>query len=217
MSKNIKDQLSNIKYFGQRGFTLIELTVSIFGFTLIIWGLVGLISNIFFSSSQQSGLLSDTDQARRLAFQISTELRDGQTASNGAYVLDTASDQQIIFYSNIATQGPGIERIRYFVQNGKLWKGITGYNGSSYNTSTEQTLVVQNNLANGGAPVFYYYDGSYTGSAAQPPLGQSVRVIQVKFVKVNLQIYNKAGVNNANIYTTTAGATLRNLKTNLGQ
>ena len=77
----------------QSGFTLIELLVAIFGFGLIIWGLIGLMSNIFFSSGQQSGLLSDTDQARRLAFQIAKELRNGQTGSNGSYVLDTAGDQ----------------------------------------------------------------------------------------------------------------------------
>ena len=36
-----------------------------------------------------------TDQARNLAFQIASELRNGQSGANGAYVLDTAADQQI--------------------------------------------------------------------------------------------------------------------------
>jgi hypothetical protein len=44
-----------------------------------------------------------------------------------------------------------------------------------------------------------------------------VNATQVKFVKVNLQIYNKAGITNKNTYTITASAAIRNLKTNLGQ
>ncbi|MBI5530949.1 MAG: type II secretion system protein [Candidatus Doudnabacteria bacterium] len=200
----------------QQGFTLIELLIAIFGFTLIIWGLISLVSNVFFASKTQSGLLSDIDQARRLAFQITTELRSGQTGNNGSYVLDTAGNQQIIFYGN-SDMDSGVERIRYFAQNGSLYKGVTEYNGTTYNTTTEKTILVQSNLANGANPVFYYYDGSYTGSSSQSPLSQPVNVTQVKFIKVAIQIYNKAGVKNTNIYTVNASATIRNLKTNLGQ
>ncbi len=199
------------------GFTIIELLVVIFGFSLIVWGLIALVSNILSFSNQQSGLLSDTDQARSLAFQIASELRNAQTGSNGGYVLDTAATGTIIFYSPVADMDTGIEKVRYFVQNGQLWKGVTDYNGSSYNTSTEKTSIVQKDLANGFTPVFYYYDGSYVGSSTQTSLAVPVNVTQVKFVKVNIQIYNKAGVKNTNTYTVTAGAAIRNLKTNLGQ
>jgi len=198
------------------GFTLIELTVALFGFSLIVWGLIALFSGIFTSSSQQSGLLSDSDQARKLAFQIATELRNGQTGTNGAYVLDTAGDQQIVYYSPNADNDASVEKVRYFVQNGKLWKGIIEYSGG-YSTSTEKTAIVQNDLANGVNPVFYYYDGTYTGSSTQVSLSQPVNPTLVKFVKVSLQIYNKAGVKNTNTYTVTASAAIRNLKTNLGQ
>ena len=201
----------------QKGFTLIELLVVIFCFSLIIWGMVGLISNLFTVYNQQSGLLSDQDQARKLAYQIAFELRNGQTASNGAYVLDTAAAQQIIFYTNIDST-PAVERVRYYVQSGQLWKGVIYYNGSGYNTSSEVTLLVQKDLANGANPVFYYYDGTYTGSSTQASLAQPVNVTQVKYVQVQLQLYNKAGVaGKPSTYNVTVGASIRNLKTNLGQ
>lgn len=199
------------------GFTIVELMVVIFGFALIVWGLIALVSNIFFFSNQQGGLLSDVDLARRLGFQIVSELRNAQTGQTGAYVLDTAGDQQIIYYSPNADTDSSVERIRYFVQNSQVFKGVTEYAAGSYNTSTEQTSVVLKNLANGASPIFYYYDGSYTGSTTQTSLAQPVNVTAVKFVKVSLQIYNKAGVKNTNTYTITAGAAIRNLKTNLGQ
>jgi len=221
--KNLPSRL-NVKNSTKSGagFTIIELLVVIFGFSLIAWGLIALVSNIFTFSNQQSGLLSDADQARNLAFQIASELRNAQTGSNGAYVLDTAATGTVIFYSPNADVTPDIEKVRYFVQNNQLWKGVTDYNpgapsvSTAYSTSTEQTFVVQKDLANGSAPVFYYYDGTYVGSSTQASLSAPVNVTQVKFIKVNIQIYNKAGVKNTNTYSVTAGAAIRNLKTNLG-
>ncbi len=199
------------------GFTIVELLVVIFGFSLIAWGLIALVSSMFSFSNQQSGLLSDIDLARNLAFQIASELRNAQTGSDGSYVLNTAATGTVIFYSPLADTDPGVERVRYFVQNGQLWKGVTEYSGGSYNLGTEKTVMVQKDLANGASPVFYFYDGSYIGSSTQTSLAMPVNVTQVKFVKVNLQIYNKAGVKNTNTFTVTAGAAIRNLKTNLGQ
>ena len=200
----------------EAGFSIVEMMVVIFGFTLIIGGLLTLFSGIFTTSNQQLGLLSDTDQARKLAFSIANELRNAQLGQNGSYVLDTAATSTLIFYSN-ADIDASIERIRYFVQNGQLWKGVVDYNGTVYDTSTEKTYLVQSNLANGANPVFYYYDGSYIGSSTQSSLAMPVNVVQVKFVKINLQIYNKAGAKKINTYTVTASGAIRNLKTNLAQ
>lgn len=199
------------------GFTLIEVLVTIFGFSLISVGLIALVSNLFTSSYQQSGLLADTDQARKIAFGIVGELRNAETSSTGAYSLDTAQAQQLIFYANV-DGGPDVERVRYFTQSGKLYKGILKPTGSplTYNPANEKTFVVQNNLANGSSPIFYYYDGSFDGTIDNY-LTQPVNVTQVKLVKVELRIYNKAGVLNSNFYTVTASGTIRNLKTNLGE
>ncbi len=198
------------------GFTLIETVVAIFAFAIIMIGLVALISQIITGSRKQSDLLADTDQARKVAFGIVNELRNAQTGLNGAYALETAGNQQIVYYSN-SDRDTNIERIRYYLQNGKLYKGIVEYNGSSYPTSTEFSTLMQNDVANSSStPLFYYYDSSYVGSSTQASLTQPVNVTAVKYVKVNLQVYNKAGVKNTNFFTITAGGTVRNLKTNLG-
>jgi len=197
------------------GFTLMEMVVAIFCFCLIAAGMIGLISAMFTINRQQGGLLSDQDQARKLAFGIMSELRNCQSSSLGAYAIDTAQDQQLIFYSNVDSD-QAIEKIRYFVQNGQLWKGVTKPGGSplGYYPASEVTTMVQNNLANGASPIFYYYDDSYTGT--QSALAQPVNIANINFVRISLSIYNKAGVNNANTYTVTASAAIRNLKTNLG-
>jgi hypothetical protein len=98
-----------------------------------------------------------------------------------------------------------------------LYKGVVEYNGTSYPTSTEVSVLVQNDIANSSTtPLFYYYDNSYVGSSTQTSLAQPVSVTAVKYLKINLKVYNKAGVLNNNFFTLTAGGTIRNLKTNLG-
>lgn len=199
----------------QTGFTLIELVIAIFLFSLIAYGIIFLTSNIFTSAKGQTSLLADTDQARKLVFQIVGELRNATYGSDGGYPLNSAQDQQLVFYSNVNTDIYP-ERIRYYVQNNKLYKGVTNWNGSIYNLATEQVTLVQNDLANGANPVFYYYSDSYTGSSTQSALSQPVNIPQVKYIKINLQLINVAGGTKSGVYVVSSGASFRNLKTNLG-
>jgi type II secretory pathway pseudopilin PulG len=200
----------------RQGFTLVELIIAIAGFTIIILGVVSLTSNVFTTNRQQGTLLADQDQARKLAFTAMTELRNGVASNVGAYALAEASAQQLTFYSDI-DGGTDVERIRYFLQNGELKKGIVKPTGNplAYNFGTETITTVQKNVANGANPIFYYYDGSYTG-VTENPLAQPVNVTSVKLVKISLDISNKAGVRNTNKYTVTAIGAVRSLKTNLG-
>jgi len=198
------------------GFTLIEVITTIAIFVLLAYGTLALVSDLIFSSSRQSGLLSGSDQARKTASGIINELRNASTSSTGAYPLAEALDDQLIFYSN-TDGGSDIERVRYFVNAGALYRGLLKPLGSplTYNPANETVDVVQNDLGNGSSPMFYYYDDSYDGTFDNYLL-QPVNINDVKHIKVKLEIINTGGITNANTYTVTAEATVRNLKTNLG-
>jgi prepilin-type N-terminal cleavage/methylation domain-containing protein len=198
----------------KKGFTLVEVIVTIFVFSLLAVGLVALISNMFTNSNKQSLLLSGSDQARKVANGFTNEMRNATTGNTGAYSIGQADNQTLVFYSNI-DNAPDIERIRYFVQSGTLRKGVTKYSGGTYNPANETLTLIQNDLGNGATPVFYYYDGNYDGTT-ETPLTQPVNLNQIKYVKINLMIINRGGQTNSRTYTVTAGAAVRNLKTNLG-
>ncbi len=188
----------------------------IFIFSTVLIAVITVGANLYTASNKQGALLSGEDQARKLVFQMVNELRNSKAGSDGSYQLELASDQQLIFHVN-TDGGSDVERVNYYLQNAKLYKGTTKYSGGTYNTSTQTSLVVQSDLISTSTPIFYYYDGNYTGSSTQSSLAQPVNVTQVKFVKVNLQIANKAGVKNQNFYTVSGGGAIRSLKTNLGQ
>ncbi len=200
----------------KKGFTLIEMIIGIVIFVVLSLGVVALVSNVLVSSNTQSTLLANSDQARKVGTGLMNELRNAQVSSTGAYPLDTAGDQTLIFYSNI-DGGSDMERVRYYVQNGKLYKGVIKASGNplTYNPANETSAAVQDNLANGAGPLFYYYDGTYEGTSTQVSLVQPVSVTQVKFVKLDLKVYNKGGVANNNFYSVTASGSIRNLKDNL--
>lgn len=198
----------------KKGFSLVEAIVSVAIFTLIVLGIVALVPFIFSSAKSQSVLLSNNEQAIKVSFNLMKELRNAITAANGAYPLETAANQQLVFYTDTGTR---VDRINYFIQGGVLKKGITQPTGSPpvYNLGQEVVTTIQNDVANGANPLFYYYNDTYNG-VTDTPLTLPVNLNQVKFIKINLSIYNKGGRVNANSYTVTAGGTIRNLKTNLG-
>lgn len=197
-------------------FTLVEAIVTVAIFSLIAYGIIALVSGILVGSSREERLLTGSDQARRVAGNLMRELRNATISSIGGYALAQASPLQLVFYSNIDTD-PDRERLNYYVQNGKLYRGVIKPSGNplAYNPASEQVVVVQNDVANGAEPLFKYYDGSYDG-VTDNPLGEPVALTEVKFVKMNLLIINRGGVSGLNTFRVTAGGAIRNLKTNLG-
>lgn len=196
------------------GFTLIEVIMTIAIFSVIAYGVIALVSNLFSNARQQGSLLTGADQARKVAFNLTNELRNAATGANGAYSIGQADNQQLVFYANIDNT-PDVEKIRYYLSAGKLYKGVTKPTGSVYNPGNESVIAVEDNVANGGNPLFYYYDGSYDGTVDNF-LAQPVNIPLIRAIKLNLQVYKTGGVANTTTYTVTALGTVRNLKTNLG-
>ncbi len=197
------------------GFTLIEVVVVIGIFGLISGGVITLVSSVFVQSSKQGESIADTDQARKLSNKLTQELRNAVYGENGAYPLNSAGNQEIIFFSNVDSDDE-VERVRYYLQSGALYKGIVQPTGSpySYNPAQEVAEKVQSSVANNSTPLFYYYNDSYDGITGTA-LTQPVNVAQVNFIKLNLILSNKAASSNVT-YTVTGGSSIRNLKTNLG-
>lgn len=200
------------------GFTLIEVSVSIFVFAVIAAGLISLVSSILTNSQKQETLLYNASQARRLTFKIMEEIREATQSNSGAYPLVTTEDQQLIFFTNL-DGGADVERVRYFIQSGTLRRGVVKPTGSplAYNMGTEIVATIQQDVANTGVtPLFYYYDDTYSG-AVDNYLISPVDITDVRYIKMDLKIFNKGGVTNTSTYSITTSGTLRNLKTNLDE
>ena len=203
------------EYFKQKGFTLIEVMVTLAIIAVLILGAATMLNDIFTNSSQELLSMSNIDGARSALSTFSNEIRNATIGSDGSFALNQAGDSQIIFYSNFRTGGV-VARIRYYVSGNVLYKGVVlpACSPLAYNLSSESVRPVAEGITNGGTPVFYYYDGNYSGITVA--LSQPVNINHVRFVRVNLMVSNQITAKDTSTFPITTGAAIRSLKDNLG-
>ena len=203
------------KKYNQSGFTLVETIMTIFIFSIIMLGTSLMLKDIFANARQQYSASDSTDQARRVANDFIKEIRNANYGANGAYPVNQATDTQIIFFST-APKGDGtISKVRYYIINNTLFKGITNPTGIpvSYN-GQEIITTLLSKMSLGANPLFYYYDGSYNGNGSS--LTSPINLNQVKYIKINLTVLKQLISTSNTTFTVLAGGSIRNLKNNLG-
>lgn len=199
-----------------KGFTIIELIISICLFSILIFVVVSMLLNVFSNPERSLSALENIDIARVVASDFANEVRNASVANDGSYPLNQATENQIIFYSNYESSGPTVmNRIRYYVENNNLYKGVVIPSGSplTYNLLSEEVSTLLTGLENGLDPAFYYYDGDYNGSGSE--LSEPISLTSVKFVKINL-VTPRISDEQGSTFLVNAGAAIRNLKDNLG-
>lgn len=204
------------KKFARRadtGVTLIELLVALSVFTLLTLIIFAFQRNIF----RVNGILSqhlDTQRETRSVFsKISAEVRSLSPSSTGAYPIMEASDDQFVFHSDIDNDGSK-ERLRYFLENGTLKRGVLKPSGDplAYDPADEAVADVVSNVANGAEPVFEYYDTDYNGATA--PLPANANVQDIRLVKITVLVDADPNQLPEPVAVTTQ-VSMRNLKDNL--
>jgi prepilin-type N-terminal cleavage/methylation domain-containing protein len=193
----------------QKGFTIVETIVSVAIFAIMIFAILFFVTDVFNTTGFQRKIFDNNDSARKLATVFTNEMRASVVSSTGSFPIESAGTQQIIFYTKSATT---VNRVRYYLQSGVLYKGITIPTGNPpiYNLAQEISSPVQPAMATaGGDAIFTYYDGD--GNA----LAQPVNVTQIRNIQMALKIYLQGSKNSTNTYTVTTSATVRNLKDNL--
>lgn len=171
--------------FNKKGFTILEAIVAVAIFVLLAIAIISLYLFSDYSKNVVWEQLSTQNEGRKTAQDFVNELRTAKISGVGAYPLESATSQQIIFYSDIDADGSA-ERIRYFKDGTDFKKGVIEPSGSPilYNPAGETINVIAHDVANGNDPVFYYYDENFSGD--EESLVQPVNVTRVRVVKISL-------------------------------
>lgn len=209
-------KFKNKKINSTNGFTLVETMVVIFIFSLLALGISQLSNVIFKDIKQNMSSLDNLDSARSIASKFTNEIRSASYGNDGGYPLYQVGNSQIIFYSNYGQSPNVVAKIRYFLSGTTLKKGVIvpTTNPVSYSSLLEKITNVQYNVKN--SILFYYYNGDYTGSSSTSPLSQPVNVNEVKYISIKMDVPKQNNSTSTDIFTVSAGAAIRNLKTNLG-
>jgi prepilin-type N-terminal cleavage/methylation domain-containing protein len=168
------------------GFTLVELIVVVSFFLIFMvissdFIIRGLRSSTF--GYQQDAAVQN---ARKVINQIIAETREAARSDRGDYLLDTAGEQQLIFYSNIDSDYL-TEKIKYYLAGGILYKGITKPAGDpiDYSLDNETVSQVAEYINNQAQPVFTYYDTNNNLIADPVADKNKIRLIHI-FLKINV-------------------------------
>ncbi len=194
----------------QDGYSVIEIVTTIFLIgilsisisALFIWGF-----RIWRASDEQAKAI---DRFQEAYTKTVAEIREMQTASNGAYPIESATATQFVFFTNTDTDDDR-ERVRLTLSGTDLIKGVIQPTGTpaTYPVGSETTTTIGKYIRN--TNIFSYYDQNFTGSqAAMSP----IVVNNIRLIKMLLTIDVNTSQPPAGMDLSTY-ITLRNLKQNL--
>ena len=173
------------------GFTILEIITTLAIFALMLGG-IATFQFAIFRNNKIAESRSSIDQKSLIVLRnFATELRTAETPYDGSFALAGAADDSVLFYTDINGDST-IERIRYWVENGVLNRGIIKPSGQplSYDLSGESIVPLIDNIV-AAPPYFIYYGSSFDGATLAPPLTQPVSPSAVRLVEMQLQIDTK--------------------------
>lgn len=169
------------------GFSIIELIIAI-GVLSIIFLLVGDFLLSGFTIQRYVNEQNDAIIESRHALEIMTsELREAVPADTGSYPIETATEQEIIFYGDVDLDG-GVERIRYFLDGSNLKRGQIEPSGDpiKYDEETEVVTTFSRYIENDNDPIFYYYNEDYPQDTISNPIAEPVDETAIRMIRINV-------------------------------
>ncbi len=209
----IKMNQAHYRKVFNKGFTLVETLLVVSILVMISFAFYAFQRDIFSLNESLSRNLTAQDEARRALKFMIYEIRVASPSSLGSYALSQVATSSFVFYANIDDDSLK-ERVRYFVEDSTLKRGVIKPSGSppTYDLESEEFVDLVHNLANGTTSVFSYYDEDYDGTTS--PLSEPVDATLVRLVKIFFIV--DGGVQGSTTpLTFTTQVQMRNLKDNL--
>lgn len=173
----------------QQGFTLVEVLVTLSIFLIVTVGAAALVITSIQTNAVIWEQLATQNDGRQVLAEVVNDVRRAEVSSIGSYPIVTAEAYELTIYADI-DDTPDRERVRYWLDNERLYKGVIKPSGAPlrYPTSTETSKVLAEDVKNlgEGVPIFEYYPESYTGTST--PLTQPVQLTDIRMIRVSLEL-----------------------------
>jgi prepilin-type N-terminal cleavage/methylation domain-containing protein len=198
-----------------RGFTLVEVMVAMFIFSVITGG-VAIFSAYYFKNysfsfeENQSISIAQTSMTSLIR-----EIREARSGDDGSWPIVYAQDNSFSFYSDVTNDGRP-DKVRYFLNGTTLQRGVIEPTAVpvSYPVGSEKITTVATAVDTSAGPLFRYYNGDWPADQIHNPLTQADRLLQTRYITVYLRI--NISPNFASLpFEITSGVTIRSMKTNL--
>ncbi len=193
-----------------RGFTLVEMIVTVGIFSVLLIALFDAISTFYRINAYTLAQAYEVNSARRGLELIVRDMREMTYSDTGTYPLATMGTSSIGFYSNIDSD-KSIEYVNYVLSGTTLYKYIYNATGSPpvYSTTPNETYVVSEYVRNNtqATSTFRYYTDNGLPASATSTV-TDVRYIQTTMI-INVDPGRTPGE-----FTLRSSTAPRNLKVN---
>jgi len=175
----------------KKGMTLIEALLAISIFTMGIAGF----SLLFVKSWGINSYTYEMGQSSMAVYQgvssMGVYLREVRQGDNGSYPIKSASDNDLVVYSDFDKDGI-TERLHFYKNGNQIIMGYRKPSGGfpkTYADGDQETRVMANSIVNeANVPIFYYYNKNYPGDQANNPVPTPANVANIRLVKIYLKI-----------------------------
>ncbi len=190
-----------------QGLTVLEIVVAMGIFVIASIMVAGFIIQNFKAQNFSLEQSASINEARRGIETMVKELREALPGDTGAYPIDSANAQELIFYADY-DRDTQIERVHYWLDGTEFKKGVIEASGNPLTYSEEEEVhIISRYVRNNSIPLFTYRDGEYAEiSAPADPTG--VKLISV-YLEINV-FEDRAPMN----FELQSDVALRNLKEN---
>jgi len=190
-----------------KGFTLIEMLITIAIFTVALGATVGLILGLYRAHDYTFQQALAISEAKNGVETMVKEIREARPADDGSYIIELAQDYEFIFYSDI-DKDEATERVRYFIDATDFKKGVIEPSGQPAQYTGPETIFILSKYVRNSPPIFRYYNGDLQ------ELPAPARLSETKLMEVYL-VVNVDPNRPPTDFILENYVQLRNLKTNL--
>jgi len=190
--------------FNNKGFTLIEILITMSIMTVVIF-----ISSDFITTGLKSTRFVNEQQtaitnARKATHVFKKEIRGANSSEQGDYPIALIDEDEFIFYTDADDDGI-MEKVRYYITGVDLMKEVTQPGASKDYSEIATSHKIASYLNNDEEALFTYFSGNHVETSL---------INEVRLININLRI-NVTPTIAPNDYYVTTDVNLRNLKDNL--
>jgi len=175
--------------YRQAGFTFLEVIMAMFMGAMVVT--VGFAVNKMVTTNYAAGFqeVQQLDEVGMIVRRWVNELREARDGENGAYPIEVAADNEVIFYSDVDNDQK-TERVRYYLDGNNLRRGLVEPTGdpAGYNLAEENVKLVSDKLVAGGEPLLTYYNKDYPGDTVNNPLSLANRLLNTRVIRIHVEV-----------------------------
>jgi prepilin-type N-terminal cleavage/methylation domain-containing protein len=189
-----KIQIKNVGFplrKNARGMTLVEMMVAMAIFTIGIAGF----TMLFVRAWKTNSFTMEMGQASMIVSQgvnkMGNYIRGARQGDDGAYPVKSASDNDLVIYSDYDKDGI-TERLHFYKSAQNVLMGIRDPSGTmpkTYASGDQSIVTIARYIVNDASmPIFQYYNKNYPGDTVNNPMATPIAVSDARLVKIFLKI-----------------------------